>query len=56
MQPETRTKLKAWLDGLEKLDEHTKEQESRAWIMSVLEILGEDEDFKEYLAKLRITT
>jgi len=52
MQPKTKARLKVWLDELEKLDDCTKEEEVHSWIASVLNILGDDKDFQEYLVKL----
>jgi len=52
MQPKTKARLKIWLDELEKLDDYTKKEEVHSWVASVLNILGNDKDFQEYLVKL----
>ena len=39
---ETRTKLKAWSEAIDKLDDVTKEKEAEVWIVTVLDILEPD--------------
>ena len=50
---ETRTKLKAWSEAIDKLDEETMEKEALVWIVTALDILEPDMRREGYIKEGR---